>query len=272
MSMISTRDGTKLYFKDWGEGRPVILVHGWPLSSDTWDPVAMHLANSGFRAIAYDRRGFGRSDQPWGGYDYDTMSDDLADVMQATGAKDATIVGFSMGGGEIARYMGRHDGKHVRQAVLISSVVPFMLQTDDHDGVPNDVFEDIKAGINKDWPDFMKGFLRDFYGVTDAKQAVSEAYLHWSWRQTMMASLKATLDCVDAFGKTDFRGDLPAFNVPTLIIHGTDDQTVPIDVSGRAAAKGIDGAKLLEYEGSPHGVFATDTDRLKDDLLSFVRG
>uniref|UniRef100_UPI0025E03A4F alpha/beta fold hydrolase n=1 Tax=Sphingomonas sp. TaxID=28214 RepID=UPI0025E03A4F len=243
MPYIKTRDGTDLYVKDWGSGRPVVLIHGWPLSADSWDAQAMALADAGFRAIAYDRRGFGRSAQPWTGYDYDTLSDDLADVMKETGAdSDATVVGFSMGGGEVARYMSRHEGKGVIAAGLISSVVPYMLKTEDNpNGVPEEVLQGIGDGIKEDRFGFWTGFFQDFFGVGMISSPISEETLDWAWRTTMQAGLKPILQCAQSFGHTDFRGDLPAFRVPTLVVHGTADKTVPIDATGRAAAKGIAG-------------------------------
>ena len=272
MPTIKTRDGTDIYVKDWGSGRPVILIHGWPLSSDSWDQQMMALADAGFRAIAYDRRGFGRSAQPWSGYDYDTLCDDLADVMKETGAdQDATIVGFSMGGGEVARYMSRHEGRGVIGAALIGSVVPYMLQTPDNpDGVPQAAFDQMMQGIRDDRPAFFRDFLKSFFGVGTLTSPVSEARLDWAWRLAMQAGLKPTLACAQAFATTDFRPDLSAFRVPTLVIHGTGDETVPIDTSGRAAAKGIADAQLVEYDGAPHGLFATEGERLTNDLLTFL--
>ncbi|MDB6453447.1 alpha/beta fold hydrolase [Falsirhodobacter sp. 20TX0035] len=277
MPFIETRDGTNLYYKDWGTGRPVLLLHGWPLSSDSWDDVALPLAEAGFRAIAYDRRGFGRSDQPWDGYTYDTLADDLADVMEAVGAQDAALVGFSMGGGEVARYMSRHGGRNVRQAALIASVVPYMLKTDDNpDGTPQSVFDGMAEGMKKDRAHFFASFFKTFYGTTllqgaGLRSGVSAEMVEWSRDTAMKASLKATLDCATAFATTDFRPDLPHFRVPTLIIHGTADETVPIDAAGRAAARGIAGSTLIEYEGAPHGLFASDKERLIGDLLTFLR-
>jgi len=272
MPHVKARDGTQLYVKQWGDGRPVILIHGWPLSADSWDPQAMALANAGFRAIAYDRRGFGRSDQPWNGYDYDTLADDLADVMQETVATgDAALVGFSMGGGEVARYMSRHGGKGVTRAALVSSVVPYMLQTDDNpDGVPEAQLQQIAAGIKRDRPAFFRTFFNDFFGVGYISSPVSDGVLDWAWGLAMQAGLRPTLACADAFGHTDFRPDLPAFRVPTLIIHGTGDKTVPIDISARQAAKHIANAQLIEYDGAPHGLFVTECDRLSQDLLGFL--
>lgn len=273
MPTITTRDGTELYVKDWGEGRPVILTHGWPLAADMWDAQALALANAGFRAIAYDRRGFGRSDQPWTGYDYDTLTDDLADVMKETGAEgDATIIGFSMGGGEIARYMSRYDGKGVVAAGLVSSVVPYILQTDDNpDGVPEKTFQGITDGIEQDRAHFFrKTFFPQFFGAGFITSPVSDEVLDMVTATALHAGLKPTLACAQAFSHTDFRPDLPAFRVPTLIIHGTADKTVPIDPTARAAARGIAGAQLIEYDGEPHGLNVTASDRLTGDLLSFL--
>lgn len=273
MTKIKTRDGTELYVKVWGSGRPVILMHGWPLSSDSWDDQAMAIADLGMCAIAYDRRGFGRSDQPWSGYDYDTLSDDLADVMKACDVKDATLVGFSMGGGEVARYMSRHKGKGIKQAALVSSVVPFMLKTTANpNGTPQSTFDEMTKGMKADRASFFASFFKDFYGVGIFEHGVSEEVLEWSRDVSMMAGLKPTLACAMAFSHTDFRPDLKAFSVPTLIIHGTADKTVPIDASGRAAAAGIKNSVLIEYDGAPHGLFATHKNRFTKDLLDFLQG
>jgi len=272
MPYLTMTDKTELYVKDWGSGRPVILLHGWPLSSDSWDDQAMAIADAGYRAIAYDRRGFGRSSQPWSGYDYNTLADDLASVIEQTGAKDATLVGFSMGGGEVARYMSRHAGKSVIKAALISSVVPFMLKTPDNpDGTEAAVFEDITGSIKEDRAKFFAGFFKDFFGVNLLAHPASSELLEWARAVSMQASLKATLACVKSFATTDFRPDLPAFKVPTLIIHGTADKTVPIDAAGRASAKGIEGSSLIEYDGAPHGLFATEKVRFTNELLSFIK-
>lgn len=276
MPCIDTNDKakTKLYYKVWGPdtGRPVILIHGWPLNADSWDNVTHALAEAGNRVIAYDRRGFGRSDQSCGGYDYDTLADDLKSVMEQTGAtENVALVGFSMGGGEVARYMSRHSGKGVTQAALVSSVVPYMLKTDDNpNGVPEKDLKDIAKNVEKDRAKFFQSFLKDFYGVGMIKEPVSEEYLHHSWNMCMQAGLRPTLGCVEAFGFTDFRGDLASFNCPTLIIHGTKDKTVPIDATARPAAKAIKQSTLIEYDGAPHGVFASDCQRLIDDLKAFL--
>jgi pimeloyl-ACP methyl ester carboxylesterase len=240
-----------------------------------WDAQAMALADAGFRAIAYDRRGFGRSAQPWSGYDYDTLADDLADVMAETKAdSDATIVGFSMGGGEVARYMSRHGGKGVVSTALISSVVPFMLKTDDNpDGTPQSTFDGITKGIKEDRAHFFRDtFFPQFFGVGMLSKPTSNEVLDLTTGTALLAGLKPTLACAEAFSHTDFRPDLASFNVPTLIIHGTSDKTVPIDAAGRAAAKGIRKSKLIEYDGAPHGLNVTNSDQLTDDLLNFVRG
>ena len=273
MPTITTADKTELYVKDWGSGRPVILLHGWPLSADSWDDQAMALADAGFRAIAYDRRGFGRSSQPWSGYDYDTLADDLAAVIEQTGAQDAAVIGFSMGGGEVARYLSRHGGRSVVQAGLISSVVPYMLKTADNpDGVEQAVFDQMAQAMRTDRAKFLASFFKDFFGVGVLSHPVSDEVVRWAWNTAMRAGLKPTLACAQSFATTDFRGDLPAFRVPTLVIHGTKDVTVPIDASGRPAAKGIAQATLIEYDGAPHGLFATHKDRLTQDLLEFLRG
>ncbi|WP_068075876.1 alpha/beta fold hydrolase [Novosphingobium lentum] len=274
MPMIEARDGMRLYAKTWGDGPPVVLIHGWPLSGDSWDPITHALAEDGFKAIAYDRRGFGRSDQPSGGYDYDTFADDLADVMAAMGAtRDVSLVGFSMGGGEIARYMSRHGGKGVARVALVSSVVPYMLQTDDNPhGVPQATFDQMTEGMLTDRARFMTGFFKDFYGVGMLSSPVSDEVLQLSWATAMQAGLRPTLAAAKAFATTDFRPDLASFTVPTLIIHGTSDKTVPIDATAREVVKTVQQATLIEYPGEPHGVFATQTERLTRDLLAFIGG
>lgn len=273
MTTVTTRDGVELYVKDWGAGRPVILLHGWPLSSDTFDDLAMALADAGVRAIAYDRRGFGRSGQPWQGYDYDTLADDLSAVLVALDAQKATLLGFSMGGGEVARYLSRHGTARVSQAVLVASVVPYMLKTADNDhGVDQATFDGMASAIRDDRARFWTGFFADFYGVGLLSQPISDEVLTWSAAIAMQASLKATLDCAAAFATTDFRPDLPAFTVPTLIVHGTSDKIVPIATSARAAAAAIPGSTLIEYDGAPHGLLASHKDRLIADVVTFITG
>lgn len=272
MHHVTLPDQTTLYVKDWGAGDPVILLAGWPFSADSWDDQAMVIAGSGYRVIAYDRRGFGRSSQPWGGYDYDTLADDLASVIQQTGAKNATLVGFSMGGGEVARYMSRHGGQSVIKAALVSSVVPCMLKSADNpEGTEQAAFDSMAQQIREDRARFFAGFFKDFFGMGLLSHPVSSELIDWARSQAMQASLRATLECANAFATTDFRADLEAFRVPTLIIHGTDDKTVPIAASARAAHAGIAQSNLLEYAGAPHGLFATEKNRLSEDLISFIR-
>ena len=267
MPYARAQDGTRLYYKDWGDGRPVVLIHGWPLSGDTFDDAAVALAENGFRAIVPDRRGFGRSDQPWSGYDYDTFADDVGSVLDEAGVSgEIAIAGFSMGGGEVARFVSKNPGR-VTHAILIGSVVPFLLKTGDHpEGAPKEVFDGMIEGIKKDRPAFFREFFKSFFGPG----LVSDAVLDNAWRQAMMAGLNPTLACVRAFSETDFRPDLAAFTMPTLIVHGVQDQTVPIDLTARAAAKAIPGAQLIEYEDGAHGIFASHGERLTSDLVSFL--
>ncbi len=272
MNYLTTTDKTKLYIKDWGTGKPVILLHGWPLSSDSWDDHAMAIAEAGYRAIAYDRRGFGRSSQPWSGYDYDTLSDDLACVIEQTGVQDVTLMGFSMGGGEVARYMSRHGGKSVIKTALISSILPFRLKTEDNpEGTEQAEFDQTAKSLKSDRAEFFTNFFKEFFGVGMILSPVSDEILEWTRATAMQASLKATIECLKSFSTTDFRKDLSAFKVPTLIIHGTEDKTVPIEASARMTEKGISGSKLIEYRGAPHGLFATEKERLTRDLLNFLK-
>ena len=271
MPYANAKDGTDLFYKDWGTGKPVVLLHGWPLTGDTFDDMAIALADKGYRAIVPDRRGFGRSDQPWTGNDYDTYADDVAAILDdAKIADPVALVGFSMGGGEVARFQTNYPGR-TSAAVLISSVVPYMLKTDDNpDGVPQATFDEMTAGMKKDREHFFTGFFKDFYGVSALSSPVSDEVLMNSWRQTMLSGTKNMLDAAKAFGTTDFRPDLASFKSPTLVIHGTADKTVPIDATGRVVAAKVAGAKLIEYDGSAHGLFATDKDRLIADVTAFL--
>lgn len=274
MPYVTAADETEIYFKEWGpsNGRPVVLIHGWPLNADGFDDVAIALANAGFRAIAYDRRGFGRSDQPWDGYDYDTLADDLASVIKQCDAEDVALVGFSMGGGEIARFLSRHGSANVSKAVLIASVVPFMLRTSDNPaGVDQSVFDAMSADLNDDRAAFIQKFARGFYGVGYLKSPVSDAVLDAFFQSAMMAGLHPTLACANSFATTDFRPDMASFTIPTLIIHGTADQTVPIDASAHEAIKHIPHATLIEYEGAPHGMLATHKAEIIRDVLGFLQ-
>lgn len=271
MAYIAGSGGVQLHVKDSGRGRPVVLIHGWPLTGDMFEFQTLALLETGYRVLTYDRRGFGQSGHPADGYDYDTFADDLAAILNELDLNGATLVGFSMGGGEIARYLSRHGADRIAKVALISSVVPYLLKTDDNpDGVDASVFADMKAQIRKDRFAFLQSFAKQFYGVGLLSSPVSQGILDWSFVLAAMASPKATLNCVDAFAKTDFRPDLASFIVPTLVVHGTSDKTVPIEISGRAAAKGIQGAKLIEYDGEPHGLFATAPDRLNADLKEFI--
>lgn len=272
MSYITTKDNVSLYYKSWGTGRPVVMLHGWPLSADTFDDLAIAVADAGFRAIAYDRRGFGRSEQPWEGYDYDTLSDDLSDVLEQTGATNATLLGFSMGGGEVVRYMSRHGGRDVTQAILVGSVVPYMQKdASNPDGVDPSVFDEMSRGIKDDRAGFWGTFFKQFYGVGVMSHPVTDEVLEWSRVMAMQASLKATLDCAHHFATTDFRPNLSAVTVPTLIIHGTNDKTVPIDASSRRTAALLPHAFSIEYDGGPHGLLASHKQELARDILHFLR-
>ena len=272
MPYATARDGTRIYYKDWGQGSPVVLIHGWPLSSDTFDDAALALAEKGYRAIAHDRRGFGRSDQPWGGYDYDTFSDDVAAVLEDAGiGQPIALAGFSMGGGEVARFLSRQRAHQVSHAVLIGSVVPFLLKTDDHpEGVPRNVFDGMIEGISEDRAEFFQKFFKDFFGVGLINSPVSDAVLDDAWRQAMMAGLRPTLACVRAFSETDFRADLKNFTMPTLVIHGEKDATVPIDLTARAVARSVPEAQLIVYDDGAHGIFASHKERLIADLIAFL--
>jgi len=273
MPYLTTADNVQIYYKDWGKGRPVVLIHGWPLSADSWDDQAYAFANAGYRVIAYDRRGFGRSSQPWSGYDYDTLTDDLASVLKHCQVSEGTLIGFSMGGGEVARYMTKYSGAGIVQAGLIASILPYKLKTPDNPkGTPLKALEETQAAIRKDRAKFLVGFFKKFYGVKGKSKPVSDEVLRASWNVAMQAGLNATLACADSFFKTDFRPALAAFKVPTLVIHGTKDENVPIEASGRPAAKGISNSKLIEYKGSPHGLLATDKDKVTKDVLGFLAG
>ena len=273
MPFLTAKDGCNLFYKDWGEGAPVVLIHGWPLDADMWESQAVFLANQGLRVISYDRRGFGRSDQPWTGYDYDTFADDLAAVMDTLDLQNAVLIGFSMGGGEVARYIGRHGSTRVAKAVLISAVTPYLLDTDDNPGgVPQTVFDGMVAGIEKDRAQFFTEFAPAFYGNSLLDKKASEGLLQWTLMMAMLGSPKATVDCVRAFSETDFRADLAGADIPFLLIHGKDDKTVPIDASARKAVKLIKDARLIEYDGQAHGLVATAAEKVNQDLIAFITG
>jgi non-heme chloroperoxidase len=263
----------KLFHEDLGTGKPVVFIHGWPLNHEMWEYQLAELPKHGLRCIAYDRRGFGKSDRPWAHYDYDTLADDLKAVLEQLDLRNVTLVGFSMGGGEIARYIGKYGTERVEKVVLISAVTPFMLKTDDNtEGVPKENFDDMVEKIIKDRPAFMSTFGKQFYGATLLNHPVSPQMLDWNQSHCMMSSAKATVDCVRSFSETDFRHDVPKIDVPTLIIHGDADKTVPIAVSGNKTAALLPHAKYMVYEGAPHGLFVTDKEKLNADLLDFIGG
>lgn len=273
MPFFNAKDGTALFYNDWGTGRPVVLIHGWPLNADMWEYQATQLAAEGFRVISYDRRGFGRSAQPWNGFDYDTLADDLASLITALDLRDATLVGFSMGGGEVARYLSRHGCDRVAAVALIGAVTPYLLKAEDHpQGLDRSVFDGMIEGLNKDRPAFLAAFGKMFYGVDLPGIDVSAEILAWSHTMALQAAKNATLACVRAFSETDFRPDLSAFTVPTLIVHGDADAIVPIDLTARAVAKAIPHARFEVYPGAPHGLIITHKDRLRQDLLTLLLG
>jgi non-heme chloroperoxidase len=273
-SYITTQNGVQLYYKDWGpkDGPVVTFSHGWPLNSDSWESQMLFLADQGYRVIAHDRRGHGRSSQPWEGNDMDHYADDLAAVINALNLNDVTLVGFSTGGGEITRYIGRHGTDRVKKAALISAVPPMMLQTEDYPGgLPIEVFD----GLRKASLDNRSQLYRDiasgpFFGFNRDGAKVSQGLIDSFWVQGMQAGHKNTYDCIAAFSATDFRADLAKFDVPTLIVHGDDDQIVPIDASAHAAAELVQDAELIVYPGAPHGLTDTHKDRLNQDLLDFL--
>jgi non-heme chloroperoxidase len=273
MSKITTKDGTKIYYKDWGSGPPVVFSHGWPLSADSWEAQMFFLAAGGYRCIAHDRRGHGRSSQPWIGNDMNTFADDLSELIETLDLKNAVLVGFSMGGGEVARYIGRHGTKRLSKVVLISAVPPLMLKTSTHPGgLPIEVFDEIRQGCATDRSQFYKDLAGGpFFGANKPGSKVSQGVIDWFWLQGMQAGHKNTYDCIKAFSETDFTEDLNKFDVPTLIIHGDDDQVVPIETSAKMAAKLIKNATLKVYPGAPHGLITTHKDQVNADLLTFLK-
>ncbi len=272
MSTITTKDGTQIYYKDWGAGLPVVFSHGWPLSSDAWESQMMFLAEHGYRCIAHDRRGHGRSSQPWHGNDMDTYADDLAELINILDLKGATLVGHSTGGGEVARYIGRHGTARVAKAVLLGSVTPLMLKTKANPiGLPIEKFDEIREGVRADRAQFFKEMIEPFYGANRWGSKVSQGMKDAFLMQAMMGGLKNEYDCIKAFSETDLTEDLKKFDVPTLIIHGDDDQMVPIDASAKLAVKLVANATLTVYPGGSHGLADTHKDRLNADLLAFLK-
>ncbi len=273
MHYITTRDGTRIYFKDWGVGKPIVFSHGWPLNSDSWESQMIFLASEGYRCIAHDRRGHGRSSQPWSGNDMNTYADDLAELMNTLDLKRAVLVGFSAGGGEITRYVGRHGTKRIAKMALISAVPPLMLKTESNPlGLPLDVFDGLREKSLADRSQLYKDLASGpFFGANRDGAKVSQGMMDSFWLQGMQAGHKNTYDCIKAFSETDFTEDLKIINVPTLIIHGDDDQIVPIDAAAHHSVKLVKGAILKVYPGAPHGIAVTHKNKLNEDLLAFIK-
>jgi non-heme chloroperoxidase len=267
------KDGTQIYYKDWGTGKPVVFSHGWPLSADSWEAQMMFLASKGYRCIAHDRRGHGRSSQPWNGNEMDTYADDLSELIEKLDLKDAVLIGFSAGGGEVARYIGRHGTKRVAKAALISAVPPLMLKTAANPGgLPIEKFDEIRHGSTADRSQFYKDIASGpFFGANRPGSKVSQGMIDSFWLQGMQAGAKNTFDCIKAFSETDFTADLKKFDVPTLIVHGDDDQIVPIGAAALRSSKLVKNATLKIYKGAPHGLTYTHKDQLNADLLAFLK-
>ena len=268
---IKTAQNVQLYVKDYGRGKPVILIHGWPLSNEMWEYQIDFLVQNNYRVIAYDRRGFGKSSQPYDGYDYDTLTDDLKEIIEQLQLENVTLVGFSMGGGEVVRYFSRHSGKGVTKAALISSIIPFLLKTDDNpDGHPREKSETTAAAIKEDRIGFVDNFGKTFFGINIINKPLSTALLEYYRTLCSFASPRATLKCAESFSFTDFRNELDYIKVPTLIIHGDDDKIVPIELTSKKTAESITHNTYIVYEGAPHGLFYTEREKLNNDLLNFL--
>jgi non-heme chloroperoxidase len=273
MPFIAAKDGTQLHYNDWGSGPPVVLIHGWPLDADMWEYQSVHLAENGFRVITYDRRGFGRSAQPWHGYDYDTLAGDLASVLDALDLTGVTLVGFSMGGGEVVRYLSKHGTARIARAALVSAVTPYLLKGGtNEEGVDRGVFDQMIEGLRADRPGFLAGFGKAFFGAGLLNFAVSSDILQWASGLAMRGSPRATLACVRAFSQTDFREDVRAIRIPLLVVHGDADATVPAAASAQRVAVMVPHAELKIYAGAPHALMYTERDRLNADLVAFAHG
>ena len=273
MDTISGKDGTQIYFKDWGRGPAVLFSHGWPLNADAWDGQMLFLVHQGFRVIAHDRRGHGRSGQASAGNDMDGYADDLAAVIETLDLRNVTLVGHSTGGGEVARYIGRHGTKRVAKVVLIAAVPPLLVKTATNpEGLPVDVFDSLRAGLLKDRSQFYKEFAGPFYGTNRRGVKVSQGILDQFWLWSMQSGLKNAYECIKAFSETDFTEDLKKIDVPALVLHGEDDQIVPVNISARKSARLVKGAKAIYYPGAPHGLTSTHQDQVNAELLAFIRG
>ncbi|AUT65307.1 MULTISPECIES: alpha/beta fold hydrolase [Paraburkholderia] len=271
-NFVKAKDGTDIFFKDWGTGTPVVFSHGWPLSADAWDPQMLFLVNQGYRVIAHDRRGHGRSGQASGGNDMDTYADDLAAVLDALDVTNAMLVGHSTGGGEVAHYLGRHGSKRVAKAVLIGAVPPLMLKTANNPGgLPMSVFDGIRAGVAANRSQFYLDLATPFYGFNRPNAQVSQGLIEDFWRQGMAGSVKGQYECIRQFSEVDYTDDLKKIDVPTLFLHGDDDQIVPIDASAKLASKLVKNATLKVYAGAPHGMCSTHVEQVNADLLSFLK-
>ncbi|MQY40013.1 Non-heme chloroperoxidase [Streptomyces sp. RB17] len=275
MPFLTTRDKTEIFYKDWGSGQPVVFSHGWPLNGDAWDPQAKLMADNGFRSVVHDRRGHGRSSQPWAGNDLDTYADDLSELIESLDLRDVILVGHSTGGGEVARYIGRHGTSRVAKALLQSAIPPLMLKTKANpDGLPIEVFDEIRAGITGDRSQYYEDLSAPFYGANRPGNQVTQGTRDAFWMWCMQVGIKGSYDCVRAFSETDLTEDLRAFDIPTLIVHGDDDQIVPIIAAGDKSSKIVKDNTFKVYEGAPHGLAMVDPykDRFNEDLLAFARG